>query len=601
MASSYDNNLRIGLQAQGDNPDTWGTVLNNETLSLLVKAITDMQSVSVAAGNVTLTTENGSDDQARAMGLKFTGSPGVTRTVTAPAKSKMYIAWNASDSTVSLKTSAGTAVSIAAGEKLVVFCDGTDFYRITVNNDSWSGTDLSVTNGGTGASTAAAARTNLGLVIGTDVQAHDAELAALAGLTSAADRLPYFTGSGTAALATFTSFGRTLVDDADAATARTTLGLGTVATESTVPVAKGGTGSTTAAAARTALGLVIGTDVQAHDADLDAIAALAKTDGNFIVGNGTAWVVESGATARTSLGLGSIATQSASSVSISGGSISGITDLAVADGGTGASTAAGARTALGLVIGTDVQAYDATLTALAGLTTAADRLPYFTGSDTAALATFTTFGRSLVDDADASAARTTLGLGSLATASTINNSNWSGTDLSVANGGTGVSTITGIIKGNGTSAFSAATAGTDYYAPGSTDVAIADGGTGASTATAAINNLLPSQATHAGKVLQTDGTNVSWQSTGSGITSLGGQTGATQTFANDTNVTISSASNTHTLGWTGSLAVARGGTGSTTASGARTSLGIGSMATRAYSASTSAPSGGAVGDVHFVY
>jgi hypothetical protein len=77
---------------------------------------------------------------------------------------------------------------------------------------------------------------------------------------------------------------------------------------------------------------------QPLDAELTAIAALATTDGNFIVGNGSTWVAESGSTARTSLGLGSISTQAANNVSISGGSITGITDLAVADGGTGVST-----------------------------------------------------------------------------------------------------------------------------------------------------------------------------------------------------------------------------------------------------------------------
>ena len=95
----------------------------------------------------------------------------------------------------------------------------------------------------TNAADAAAQRTVLGLVIGANVQAYNAELAAIAGLTGAADRLPYFTGPGAAALATFTSYGRTLAALVDAA------------------------------AGRTALGLVIGTDVQAYSATLTAFAA----------------------------------------------------------------------------------------------------------------------------------------------------------------------------------------------------------------------------------------------------------------------------------------------------------------------------------------
>jgi hypothetical protein len=102
-------------------------------------------------------------------------------------------------------------------------------------------------------------------------------------------------------------------------------------------------------------------------------------------------------------------------VTISGGSITGITDLAIADGGTGASTASAARTNLGVAIGTDVQAYDAGLQSISGLTTTADQMIYTTSSDTYATTSLTSAGRALLDDASASAQRTTLGLGTLAT------------------------------------------------------------------------------------------------------------------------------------------------------------------------------------------
>jgi hypothetical protein len=207
--------------------------------------------------------------------------------------------------------------------------------------------DLPVTQGGTGSSDAGSARTALGVAIGSDVQAFDATLSDLAGLSATPTDGYIVVGDGS---------NYVLEDNA---TARTSLGLGTISTMASnnvlitggtgtfstitgttgnlttanittleltnfLEVTEGGTGANSAGGARTALGLAIGSDVQAWDDDLDDIAALTPTDSNFLVGDGTDWVKENASTARTSLGLDTMATQDAGSIAVTGGTIDGV-------------------------------------------------------------------------------------------------------------------------------------------------------------------------------------------------------------------------------------------------------------------------------------
>jgi len=108
----------------------------------------------------------------------------------------------------------------------------------------------------------------------------------------------------------------------------------------TLAIGDGGTGATTASAARTALGLAIGTNVQAFDAQLTDIAGLTPTDSNFIVGDGSNFVLESGATARASLGAQASATD--------------LTNLSSCQSGGSAALAALTSTEIGILDGATV-------------------------------------------------------------------------------------------------------------------------------------------------------------------------------------------------------------------------------------------------------
>jgi hypothetical protein len=124
------NYTQLGFvkQTDGENTGTWGDVLNENLIDLLDDVIGGYVEVSVASGNVTLAFADGTaDNNGRHAVIKFTGSPGTTRTVTFPDKQINYFIINGSDSSVICTSGTGAAtVTIPTGMKDVIYIDGSD-------------------------------------------------------------------------------------------------------------------------------------------------------------------------------------------------------------------------------------------------------------------------------------------------------------------------------------------------------------------------------------------------------------------------------------------------------------------------------------------
>lgn len=276
MPSTYTNNLGIQKPGTGEQSGTWGDTVNTNS-DILDVGINGVLSLTLSGTSSTLSVTSGVVSNGQYKVLSLTGSPSGIHTITISpnGSQRIYLVYNTTAHTVVFTQGSGGNVTLLAGDSTIIYANGAGATAAVVSladhlamssaritGGTITGiTDLAVADGGTGASDAATARTNLGLTIGTNVQAYDAGLQSISGLVTAADRMIYTTASDTYAVTTLTSYARTLLDDADAATARTTLGLGTISTQAASAVAiTGGTingtaigGTTPAAGAFTGL------------------------------------------------------------------------------------------------------------------------------------------------------------------------------------------------------------------------------------------------------------------------------------------------------------------------------------------------------------
>ena len=128
MTATYTTRIRLTKQGTGDNDSTWGVVLNDEVIDLTDYAIAGYTTISLAAGDVSLTINDGAADEARSAMLELTGTLTGDRGVYLPTNiSKSYIVKNDTSGAYSTTVliNGGTGSAIPQGSSVIVFTDGT--------------------------------------------------------------------------------------------------------------------------------------------------------------------------------------------------------------------------------------------------------------------------------------------------------------------------------------------------------------------------------------------------------------------------------------------------------------------------------------------
>lgn len=133
MSSTYTSLLRLTLPTTGELTGTWGNTVNTGITALIENALAGRVTVTHSnAADYTLTTANGSTDEARYMVLNITGTLTAARNVVCPTSSKVYIVQNNTTGgyAITVKTAAGTGISVANGATEFLMCDGTNVIRV---------------------------------------------------------------------------------------------------------------------------------------------------------------------------------------------------------------------------------------------------------------------------------------------------------------------------------------------------------------------------------------------------------------------------------------------------------------------------------------
>lgn len=225
MPSTFTTNTGIEKPGSGEQSGTWG-ITANTNFDIIDRAVNGVGAVSLAGTTHTLTTLDGTLSNGMFKVLVFGGTPSGTNTVTISPNDaqKLYFVRNVSGESVVLTQGSGATVTVVDGDAAVVYADGAGAGAAVVRLDALFPA-LQASNNLSDVADASISRTNLGVAIGTNVQAFDAGLQSISGLTTAANQMIFTTASDAYSVTGLSAFARTLLDDADAAAFISTLGI----------------------------------------------------------------------------------------------------------------------------------------------------------------------------------------------------------------------------------------------------------------------------------------------------------------------------------------------------------------------------------------